>query len=400
MKHLVILINLLLSFIVFQAQPISKGKIDTLIKLGRETNSSALIVIKDNKILVEEYYGKTPEPVYIASVSKALVSIAIVKLVNDGKIKSLDQPAADFYPEWKQGNKKYITIRMLLNHTSGLQNEQNTSLELEPPPTYKVKDIIALALAAELSAKPSEAFGYNNKAVALLGGIIEKASGKRMDAYFEQAFFTPMEIHKYGWVKDEVGNPTAHGAFILTGRDLAKFGELMLNKGIFKGKSYFKSHWVDSSVTASHRLDERMGLLWWRYSKQNIRTIDAEQIEKLKKLSLPDSIMHQLSPLFYQSFNSRDSYLKELENQLGKNWKQLSDSIFKGNTFNLLTLPKVKVGEVNGYYHTGYGGNYLVIIPALNLVAVRVVKRDENYNYDTDQFNSFVEVVFSLLGEK
>ena len=78
------------------------------------------------------------------SATKSIVSLAIGRLIDSGKITSLDQPVSDFYPEWKQGRKKLITVRHLLNHTSGIQN---------PPITteiYASPDFVQLALAAEL----------------------------------------------------------------------------------------------------------------------------------------------------------------------------------------------------------------------------------------------------------
>lgn len=169
-----------------QISAVDSAKLAKLIERGRQTNSDAVIVIQNGSILAEEYYGKAKGAVYIASAGKSLTALAIGKLLDEGKIKSLDQPVSDFYPEWLQGNKKSITIRMLLNHTSGIQNVANASVEIERknPPVNAVK----LALAAELADLPGTNFNYNNKAVALLGGVIEKASGKRMDAYFEEAF--------------------------------------------------------------------------------------------------------------------------------------------------------------------------------------------------------------------
>ena len=149
-----------------------------------ETHSDALIIRKDGTTIYEEYYGKEQVTMYIASAGKSLVSLAIGKLIDDKLLDSLNQPIYTSYPQWKQGKKKEVTVRMLLNHTSGIQNYPNASLELEPPPEYKIENIIELALAAELSDIPGEKVNYNNKAVALLGGIIQKLSGKSFDSFF------------------------------------------------------------------------------------------------------------------------------------------------------------------------------------------------------------------------
>jgi CubicO group peptidase (beta-lactamase class C family) len=76
----------------------------------------------------------------------------------------------------------------------------------------------------------------------------------------------------------------------------------------------------------------------------------------------------------------------------------LFDSLSKKHNINLRGLPiKTASKEIAGYYHTGSWGNYLVLIPDLNLVAVRVVKRDDSYKESTDMFSHFMTMVFDLL---
>ena len=97
------------------SQKISKAKLDSLIRQARITHSDGLLVLQDGKILIEEYFNQPRTPTYIASISKALHSMALTKLLSDKKIRSVDQYVADFYPEWKQGQKRDITLRMLLS---------------------------------------------------------------------------------------------------------------------------------------------------------------------------------------------------------------------------------------------------------------------------------------------
>jgi CubicO group peptidase (beta-lactamase class C family) len=380
------------------SQKINNAKLDSIIRIGKETHSDGVVIIKDNKVLVEEYYGTPNTPTYIASVSKALTSMAIVKLLSEGKIKSIDQPVADFYPEWKQGNKKFITLRMLLSHTSGMQNERIASLELEPPPTWRAKNIIKLALAAELSEKPGTTYSYNNKATALLGGIIEVASGKPMHTYFEDEFFKPMYITEFDWLKDEDGNATAHGAFRLKARDLAKFGQLMLNKGEYNGVRFFEERWVDSSFAQSHSLNDEIGLLWWRKPKKmNYTFSNKEKIEALEKAGLPEEVLNKFKTLFNRSFSYEDM-ITTYGKTFGTKWPHLFDSLSKKHAIDLRGLPtRTASKEMIGYYHTGSWGNFLVLIPQLNLVAVRVVKRDKDYLEGADMFSSFTSRVFALV---
>src|SRR3954471_18115908 len=92
---------------------------------ARQSNTKAMVIWQDGKEISHYYPGdKAPGPLEAMSVTKSVTALAIGQLLGTGKIKSLDQPVADFYPEWQQGQKKDITIRMLMDHTSGLQNMQ------------------------------------------------------------------------------------------------------------------------------------------------------------------------------------------------------------------------------------------------------------------------------------
>jgi len=161
----------------------------------------------------------------------------------------------EFYPEWKQGRKQLITIRHLLDHTSGLQNVPNAGVEI-----YPARDFIRLALAAELKTDPGKVFFYNNKAVNLLAGIIERASGKRMDIYFRDEIFKPMGIVDFNWATDSAGNPQVMAGLELTAEDFAKFGELVLNKGRWGSTQIVSEHWIEESMTP--QAFPRYGLLW------------------------------------------------------------------------------------------------------------------------------------------
>jgi len=377
---------------------LDKAQLDSILIKAKNSHGDGLIILQGDRIVVEEYFGQPLTPTYIASVSKALVAIAITKLLSDGKIKSIDQPVADFYPEWKQGQKRDITLRMLLSHTSGIQNEKNSRLEIETGPQGSGDDLVKLALAAEISEKPGTVYRYNNKATCLLPGIVEVASGLRLDKYFEQEFFPYMNITNYEWKRDATGRPQGHGGFRLLPKDLAKFGQLMLNKGEWNGKRFFEARWADSAVVPSQLINTDVGLIWHRYQKIN-RSISLQK-EKIAQL-LPN----KNDSLSYKLRNIKDTFASEtelsvaLQNLFGNNWMPYLQSLTKGlpNGIKDLFFIGQDSSQFQGYFHTGSWGNYLVIVPGLNLVAVRLVKRDKDYNHDTDLYGEFVKDVFGLL---
>ncbi|MDQ4120347.1 MAG: beta-lactamase family protein [Acidobacteriota bacterium] len=395
MKFSLFLFCLFALFSQAESQIVDSAKLARLLERGRETNSDAVIVIQDGKILAEEYYGKPKGAIYIASAGKSLTALAIGKLLDEGKIKSLDQPVSDFYPEWLQGNKKLITIRMLVNHTSGIQNVPNASVEIERkmPPANAIK----LALAAELSDPPGTNWSYNNKAVALLGGIIEKASGKRMDAYFEEAFYKPMNIRQFDWIRDEDGNPAAYGGHVIEPMGLAKFGLLMLDGGQFEGKQILSRSFVEEAFKPSQQFFTANGLLWWRYPKWSKSVIDSEKFAQMRKDGISEEFLKKIQPLENVSFDSNQAYTAALEKALGKDWsKQVNDALGKVS----YSLRKRSFSDENiGYYASGFRGNYLLVMPKEKLVAVRVVKNDSDYNFSTDVFHDFLQLAAGLTSQ-
>jgi CubicO group peptidase (beta-lactamase class C family) len=382
--------------VVCQAQTaaVEPAKLARLLERGKETHSDAVIVIQNGKVLAEEYYGKPKGAVYIASAGKSLTALAIGKLLDQGKIKSLDQPVSDFYPEWLQGNKKLITIRMLLNHTSGIQDVPNASVEIERkmPPVNAIK----LALAAELSNPPGSHWSYNNKAVALLGGIIEKASGKRMDQFFEEEFYQPLNIRQFDWIRDEDGNPAAYGGHIIEPMGLAKFGLLMLDEGQFEGKQILSRSFIAEALKPGQPFFTANGLLWWLYPTFSKSVIDSKKLAELHQNGISEEFLRKIQPLENVAFASNEAYAAALEMALGKDWRRQVERALENKSIALRN--RIFSDEIVGYYATGSRGNYLLIMPKERVVAVRVVRNDADYNWGTDAFQDFLQLAAGLTG--
>lgn len=373
------------------AQSIDSSVLNQVIKKSADTHSDALLIVQNGKKLVEKYDGGKERPIYVASAGKSLTCLGILRLLELGFIDSLDQPVHSIFPEWKQGTKKDITIRMLLNNTSGMQNYMDASIELEPPPNWQVNDIVKLALASEISYTPGTTVFYNNKAVALLGGIIHKASGKRMDVFFEEYFYKPMGITGYDWIKDKSGNPTAHGAFILKPTDFLKFGLLVLNKGVYNGKRYISEKWINEALKQGQEKDPIWGLLWWRIPASQQRVIDAELISDWKRNGIDPATIEKATPLIGKKFNSRDEFFAEANKVLGENW-------FRSFPPNVMASRKIFSKEILAYYADGFRGNFLVIVPQLNLVAIRLADGND-FNWDTDVFGDFPQMISNLISK-
>ena len=259
--------TVLTSLMIFISQPLLADVQQSLSQLKQEainSHSDSLLVIHNGEVLAEHYTDDGLYPIELMSAFKSVVSLAVGRLISQGKIKSLDQPVFDFYPQWKQGRKQLITIRHLLNHTSGLQNVANAGEEIYPSP-----DAIKLALAAELTTEPGAAFSYNNKATNLLAGIVQQASGLRLDQYLVAEFFTPMGIEHYKFYYDRSGNPHGMAGLQLLAADFAKFGTLVLNNGRWHDEQLVSADYISDMLAAGQVFNEHCGLLWWRMPRTN-----------------------------------------------------------------------------------------------------------------------------------
>ena len=225
-----------------EAEGLDPEAVDRLMEAARSSGSSAVVILRNGKLVVESYFGGRSRRIEAMSATKSIVNLAVGLLVDGGAIDSIDVPGHDLYPEWHQGLKAKITIRHLLDHTSGLQANRNTKA------IYRSQDFVQLALAADLTDPPGAAFFYNNKAVNLLPGIVKRASGERMDEYLRERLFEPMGIEDVSWTLDPAGNPHGMSGLQIHAADLAKVGQMMLDGGTWRGERIVSESWIEAST--------------------------------------------------------------------------------------------------------------------------------------------------------
>lgn len=338
-----------------------------------ESHSDAVLVMQGDQVLLEQYQNPDARVIELMSVTKSVVALAIGALVTDGKIQSVDMPVAELYPEWKQGRKAKITIRMLMNHTSGLQDLPNTGIEIYPSPNF-----VQLALAAELSNDPGAEFFYSNKAMNLLAGVVQKASGQSMDAYLNERLFKPMGIEPGPWTKDQAGNPHSMAGLPLSARDLAKIGRLVLDRGRWGGQTLIAESFIDDMLAASPKLD-RYGLLWWRVPESQQYRVDAASFQMLRDAGVDDASINALTPLDGRVFDGSSALYQAVLAALGQDGEARWQSAFAAKGVRMSKVFHLSFGPIIAYEGNGYLGQYLVIVPHADLIAVRQIGSRDDY---------------------
>jgi CubicO group peptidase (beta-lactamase class C family) len=369
---------------------INEDALKQLVAEAEKSHSSALVVMKDGTLVGEWYFGGQSRRIETMSVTKSIVSMAIGRLLTTGAIKSIDQPVSDFYPEWKQGRKAAITLRHLLNHSSGLQNEPRTT------EIYQSPDFVQLALAAELSDSPGTKFSYNNKAANLLAGIVGKAAGKPVDEFCKNEIFAPLGIVDFTWSRDKSGNPHGMSGLQAHPRDLAKLGQLMANKGRWENKVILDAAWVDAATHSSSTVSPEVGLLWWINYGSRSFSIDDATIDRVKQAGADATFIEQMNRLKgrYETLEAlnkaivtifeKRELLREKLNAL-----KLGDNFFK-----------VERGEPIGFNANGYLGQSILVFPESGIVAVRMIENSAKYEEKTDGFREFERLVRALVPPK
>jgi len=186
------------------------NKVDSLLTgvASAQEPGAAVLVIKDRRVLLERGYGvtdlRTRRPIdartnfRLASVTKQLTAAAVMLLVRDGKLRYEDR-LADIFPEFPAYGLA-ITVRQLLNHTSGLPDYE----DLMPRPDLaraveevQIKDAVVLELLKGAEAgkfEPGTKWAYSNSGYVVLGLIVEKASGLPFDEFLRQRIFIPLRM--------------------------------------------------------------------------------------------------------------------------------------------------------------------------------------------------------------
>jgi CubicO group peptidase (beta-lactamase class C family) len=370
--------------------------VQNLVRDAIAQHSSSILVMRDGKVLAQ-YRDPALKPggFDMMSATKSVVGLGIGLLVTDGKIKSLDQPVSDFYPEWKQGQKAAITVRMLMNHTSGLQNVPSANTEIYPAP-----DFVQLALAAELSDPPGTRFSYNNKAMNLLSGIIEKASGMPMDKFLDERLFKPMGMTNSGWGEyDKAGHPQAMSGWVTDAADAARIGQLVLDDGRWKGRQLISPSFMRDMTAQGSPLSSKYGLLWWRIPSYSHTTVLQDLEAVLTSHGVDPGIVALLAPLQGRYFASSADFIKAVVKAAGNQMGAVQMAL-SGHKLAFSDLVKVDAGPVVAYEAEGYLGQYIVVVPATRVVAVRqIVPSDEGANPWPWSFDSFGDDVVKLGGK-
>ncbi len=232
-------------------------------------NLYSILVQQGGAIVYEKYYQGHGADTYthVFSVTKSVMSALVGIALDKGLIQSVDQPIADYLPEYfpdpDKYNKKEITIRHALTMTSGLSPTDQTLNRWMASP-----DWFAYTVNQPKDQAAGKKFSYNTGLTHLLSGVITKASGLSTKDFADRYLFGPLGITNYRWETDPRGYYGGGHLIYLTPRDMVKFGQLYLQHGRWNGTQVVPETWVKESTRSQVVVDDltSYGYLWWVYN--------------------------------------------------------------------------------------------------------------------------------------
>jgi CubicO group peptidase (beta-lactamase class C family) len=237
--------------------------------------TGSFIVIRNDSILHEQYTGEFSATSYTNSFSmaKTVISVLVGCAIQEGKIKSVDQPVSDFIPEFAKDERASVTIRHLLNMSSGIAFDENyVSPFAYPAEAYYGSDLRKLTLNyTDVLEPPGVTFRYLSGNSQLLGFVLSKATGKSIADYASEKLWIPMgcEQNAFWSLDTENGNEKAFCCLNSNARDFARIGKLYLDSGRWNGNQIVpESYALESvAVTGLKNADGTpclsYGFSWW-----------------------------------------------------------------------------------------------------------------------------------------
>jgi CubicO group peptidase (beta-lactamase class C family) len=269
--------------------------LDDLDNVG-EHRIHSILIVKDERLVFEEYFpgrkfnlaqytggtGFDREDTHnLASATKSFVSACIGITIDKGFLQNVDQRVFDLFPEYDEilisdPNKSELTVRHLLTMTSGLEWDDETIPYSDPRndlhQMFVRHDPIRYVLEKELTTIPGTVFDYANCNTNVLGEIVKKVTNQRLDEFAAENLFSPLGITKYEWQMLPNNVVFASGDLRLRPRDMAKFGLLFLNNGIWNSDEIISQEWIEFStakhIEQTHMFGDGYWFQWWLWDFQ------------------------------------------------------------------------------------------------------------------------------------
>jgi CubicO group peptidase (beta-lactamase class C family) len=216
----------------------------------------SLLVIRNGRLVAEKYFneGAVNRKYLLQSVTKSFTSALVGIALEQGCLENVDRKMMAFFPELagqiSDPRKNQITVRHLLQMRAGYPWEESTDELFELLYSgFRPSTLVDVPLVRD----PGTGFAYSNLSSHLLSIIVSRACDTDLKSFAEEYLFGPLGVEAGFWQQDWEGYYNGHGDLHLTARDVARFGLMYLDDGVFEGERIEPAAWVDASLQSYSR---------------------------------------------------------------------------------------------------------------------------------------------------
>ena len=290
-------------------------------------NIHSILLIKNGKLILEEYFCGYHRDLKhpVASVTKSVTSILFGIARDRGEKIVLNKKLIAYLPEYKDLLSSSGKSKITLEHLLTMRAglEWNEFSHTYFQGMYESNDPIKFILEKEMVDAPGQRFFYSTGLSTVLGRILENTTGSNAEQFADEYLFTPLEIKDYHWGKLSDGTVLTGSSLSLRPRDMAKLGYLFLKEGVWRDKQIVSKEWVKESIFPHVKYPHDKGDL--------------------------------ISGTGY-----------------GYQW-------WRGTS-------KISDRDIDAFYAAGHGGQFICVIPSLDLITVITSQVDDN---DTGDFRAY-----------
>ena len=214
---------------------------------NQKLNIQSVMVLQHGKVLYEHWLngGAPEEPHVLWSVSKTFTSAAVGLAISEGLL-SLDDKLISFFPDdlpdTLSENLRKVTIRHLLT--------MNCGHDSEPSRNDKTQSWVKTFLAWPVEHEPGTYYCYNSMGTYMLSAIVQKVTGQKVVDYLQPRLFDPLGIDAPRWDESPEGINCGGWGLYLKTEDMAKMGQLLLQKGKWNGRQVLPADYIAEATRA------------------------------------------------------------------------------------------------------------------------------------------------------
>jgi hypothetical protein len=249
------------------------GSIQQLEKLLKDNQTVGFMIISQDTIIYQWFGNSYAEEDIVTSfsMSKSFISALVGIALNDGHIKSLDDPITNYITLFKREGFEKITIRHLLDMQTGIDyNESYINPFGNVAVAYYGRNLDKHIRNLKIKGPPGEKFEYVSIATQLLGNVIEGATEQTVSAYMEEKIWKKIGTsHSATWSLDrKKGREKSFCCINAVAKDFAKFGRLYMHYGEWEGERVIPESWIRQSVEVTDgNYAKPYQHQWWLFGK-------------------------------------------------------------------------------------------------------------------------------------